>query len=102
VIQVRLTPLAEHDVSDAYIWYDAKREGLGLEFLDRVDQAIQKIAENPTLYAPIIDDARRVLLEQFPYGLWYTVNDDAVVIGCIHHKRHETLARKRVRQPDRG
>jgi hypothetical protein len=67
----------------------------GLEFIERVEEAILKIAENPLSHGKVIEDARRVLLNQFPYALWYVVADDSVVIGCLHGKRDLSLARTR-------
>ena len=94
---VRLTSAAEHDVAEAYFWYEAKKPYLGEEFIERVEEAIEKIAENPTLHARLIEDARRVLLKQFPYALWYVVADDgSVVVGCLHHKRDVALAKTRI------
>jgi hypothetical protein len=48
-------------VAEAFSWYEAKRPELGFEFIERVEEAIEKIAENPTLHARLIEDARRVL-----------------------------------------
>ena len=68
------------------------KRGLGLEFVGRVEEAIQIIAENPTLYARLIEDARRVLVKQFPFALWYVVADNgSVVIGCLHGKRDSSV-----------
>ncbi len=93
---VRLTHVAESDIAEAAAWYEAEREGLGVQFVDRVQQAIDRIAENPMGYAKVIEDARRAPLEQFPYGLWYRVEpDESVVIACLHGKRSPRLTRER-------
>jgi hypothetical protein len=34
-------------VAETYAWYDAKKPELGLEFLERVEEAIETISENP-------------------------------------------------------
>ena len=94
---VRFTAAAERDVAEASRYYEGKREGLGLEFIERVDEAVEVVAQNPKLHAPVIDDGRRVLLKQFPFAIWYVVEaDGSVVIGCIHSKRHERLAASRI------
>ena len=96
---VKLTSQAENDVAQAFRWYERKREGLGVEFLNRVDEAIEIISSNPTLPAKLIGNARRTLLEQFPFAVWYVVTEEAIVIGCIHSKRDPSLARKRMDGP---
>jgi plasmid stabilization system protein ParE len=94
---VRFTAAAERDVTEAFNYYEEKREGLGLEFLERVEEAVEVISQNPKLHAAVIDDGRRVLLRQFPFAIWYVVEEDgSVVIGCIHSKRDERLAVSRI------
>lgn len=89
---VRFTSNAERDVAEAFAWYEEKREGLGSEFLSRVDEVVEKITHHPLSYPKVIEDVRRANLEQFPYALWYKIEDDAVVIACIHGKRSPRVA----------
>jgi len=43
----------------------------------------------PEAYAVIQRSTRRVLLPRFPYGLYYRVlEQNVVVVACIHGKRH--------------
>jgi plasmid stabilization system protein ParE len=42
---VRLTALAEADIAQAFRWYEAKKPYLGEEFIERVEEAIEKIAQ---------------------------------------------------------
>jgi plasmid stabilization system protein ParE len=44
---VRLTALAEADIAQAFRWYEAKKPYLGEEFIERVEEAIEKIAQIP-------------------------------------------------------
>ena len=82
-----LTLAARRDIEAAAEWYENQREGLGLEFTDRVLEAIEAIERNPFGYAKVIGDARRAVLAQFPYALWFKIEKDAIVIACLHHKR---------------
>lgn len=41
---------AEIDITDAAIWYENQKKGLGHEFLAEVDSAISSAAENPFRY----------------------------------------------------
>ena len=94
---VRLTRAAEADIEKVAAWYEGKRDGLGVQFVERVDQAIQKISETPLGYERIIREVRRVNVSRFPYALWYRVEGDAVVIACLHAKRDPRLAKERAR-----
>jgi toxin ParE1/3/4 len=96
-LKVSLTRSAKADVKAAAEWYERQREGLGLEFTDRVLESIDRIAEHPLAHRKVIESARRCNLDQFPYGLWYTVEDKSIVIACLHHRRNPSLAKARVR-----
>ena len=48
---IRKLPPAETEAAGAAIWYEKQRPGLGFDFLDRVDEAVGIIRENPLRYA---------------------------------------------------
>jgi len=54
-----------------------------------------KIALNPTGYRKVFGENRRCTLEQFPYALWFKVENDVIVVGCLHAKRDPKLAKER-------
>ena len=94
--QIRVLPEAESDILDAYRWYEERTEGLGSEFLRAVDASLAFIRRNPLAYHRVHKDMRRVLLRKFPYGLFYVVESDVmVVLACFHVRRDPT------RLPDR-
>ena len=95
-MRVRLTKAARSDIKVAAEWYEEHREGLGLEFTDRVLEAIDRIAEHPLAHRKVIDDARRCNLDQFPYGLWYTIKENSIVIACLHQRRSPSVAKSRI------
>jgi plasmid stabilization system protein ParE len=66
-----LRPAAAADIEDAVSWYEQQRRGLGLEFLEAVDGALQAIAQNPRLASIVQRNTRRMLLSRFPYGIYY-------------------------------
>ena len=52
---------------------------------------MQPIVENPDAYPVLHRDTRRILLDHFPYGLYYrVVGDRLVVVACMHAARHPT------------
>lgn len=94
--RVRLTPIAEADITSAVEWYERKRAGLGVTLVERVEEAMGKIAENPQGYAVVFRDLRRANLKQFPYALWFQIRPDkSLVIGRLHGHRDPNLVRFR-------
>lgn len=62
---------AAAEASDAAIWYDSKREGLGSEFLNELSWVLRKIEKRPRTFPRLLGPApeleiRRALLPRFP------------------------------------
>ena len=89
-------PAAAADVEDAFRWYERQRAGLGEEFLGAVKRTQDSIAENPELYPVIHRDTRRAFLKRFPYGLYFRVlGEQVIIVACYHGKRDPRGWRKR-------
>ena len=73
------------DLRDARGWYDEQRLGLGDEFANAVESAIESILAFPTAHLLVHRDAHRILLERFPYCLYYRVHSEAVIVVAILH-----------------
>jgi plasmid stabilization system protein ParE len=90
------TPDAESDVEEAFQWYESQRRGLGGAFRRALDISVAAIETQPEAYAVIHRNTLRVLLPRFPYGLYYRVFEQSViVIACMHAKRHPNAWRSR-------
>jgi plasmid stabilization system protein ParE len=86
--EIRLRPEAEQDLADAATWYEEQRAGLGLEFLQEAQVVLSSIAERPLAYQVVHRAAHRALLRRFPFGVFYRVEpDNVVVIGILHGSR---------------
>ena len=66
-MKLRYTSRARDDVEIAFAWYEDQRYGLGLEFLDCVEAAIETIIQIPELYARHHANFRRALVRRFPF-----------------------------------
>lgn len=84
-LPVRLRSEAEHDLEEAAHWYERQQEGLGQQFLDEVLFDFQSIAEQPAMYPLIGRGARRALIRRFPFGIYYRVEKEAVVVVAVMH-----------------
>jgi plasmid stabilization system protein ParE len=92
---VRVLRSAEHDITRAMAWYSAEQEGLGLEFLQSVDEAIRQVQVNPGAYRKRRREYRGILLKRFPYTLYFRVVGDTVRIAAVLHHRRGPAARRR-------
>ena len=66
-------------------YYNQPIPGLGDSFVDEVEAGITKILSNPTTRRIIEDDVRRYLVRRFPYGIYYTIENEMVVIWAVRH-----------------
>lgn len=73
------------DVEQAFVWYEAQRDGLGANFRTELEAAIRRVVENPEVYAEGRHGTRRVLLRKFPYQVVYLLTTTSVVfVGVMH------------------
>ncbi len=87
-MKLLVRPAAAADLDEAFVWYEAQREGLGDQFLDAVTQTINVLRESPRQYRVVHRDTRRAHVRRFPYSIFYrVVGDVIVVIGCFHGSR---------------
>jgi plasmid stabilization system protein ParE len=89
VKRVVVRPAAAADIEDAYRWYESQRPGLGEEFLMALRSMRDRVLDHPEAYPVLHRDTRRALIpERFPYGLFYRIyGDTIVVVACMHAKR---------------
>ena len=82
-----IAPEAEQDLDDGYAWYEAKRVGLGDEFLTAVDACIQAVTRTPLMHSLFHENYRRALVRRFPYVIFYEYVDDTdtVTVYCVFH-----------------
>jgi toxin ParE1/3/4 len=90
---------AEHDLDDAFIWYEMNQIGLGKRFFQSVDESVQFLSEDPFMFAEIYNGLRRSLIKKFPYGIYYKVileSKEIQIVGVLHFGRDLKILRRRV------
>jgi toxin ParE1/3/4 len=79
---------AKRDLAEAARWYDERKPGLGREFSSCVEATLVIIRNHPHLSPRVDPRVRRAKVERFPYGVFYTVDREAIrVIAVLHHAR---------------
>jgi plasmid stabilization system protein ParE len=86
-LPVRALALATEELTEAVRWYESRRSGLGAELLDDVDEAILRLAANPSAGHLLSTDrhTRRILLVRFPYQLVFRVRTTEIVVVAVAH-----------------
>lgn len=84
-VDLLLLPEAQHDLVEAYNWYEDRRAGLGEEFLSCIEARIEAICRTPELYPKVYEDFRRALVRRFPYEIFYEYSAGRVIVYSIFH-----------------
>ena len=53
---------AEQDIEEIYEWYELKRDGLGEEFLNSIDEVLAKLTFNSKIYPTVNKNIRRAFV----------------------------------------
>ena len=88
-MNLRYTDRARADLEIAFLWYEEQRYGLGLEFLDCVEAAIETISQMPRLYAKHHRNFRRALVRRFPFSIFYTIEENSIIIHAVFDNRQD-------------
>jgi plasmid stabilization system protein ParE len=92
-----IEPEAEADLDEAYRWYEKRRPGLGVEFIECVEAVFERLRVTPELHAIVYRSVRQTLVKRFPYVVCYVFEDDVVdVIAVFHGHRDPLVWRSRV------
>ena len=88
-----ILPEAELDATEAAVWYELRRPGLGVEFTEELRATLRRICDWPNLW-PRMDfyegphEVRRCHVNRrFPYRLVYWRRPDDIVVVAVAHMR---------------
>lgn len=76
-------PRALADLDDASDFYEARRSGLGTEFLIEVGIAIGRILEAPERWPQAQPSVYKYRLDRFPYAVFYRFSDTSRSVDII-------------------
>ena len=80
---------AVEDMRQAVAWYEDSRPGLGDEFIDEVAATLERISESPLVFRKVHGDTRRAILRRFPYGVYFRLLDEKVLVQAVFHGRRD-------------
>ena len=89
---------ASAHIAEAFSWYEAQRPGLGWQLRDELDAAFTLLKRAPKAGPEVYRQLRRVLLDHFPYAVYYSLSEDVIAIrAVIHTRRHPKVWRRYAR-----
>ena len=76
---------AQHELLEAWEWYEDKQAGLGDQFKNKVTERLHSLLQHPERYPIRKKEFREVRIEVFPYLIIYRIDKNTVVIASILH-----------------
>ena len=74
-------------MTEAALFYEAAKTGLGDAFLDDIQHAIDTVRERPQLGVAVARGFRRALLRRFPFSIVYAIDDSKIIVVAVAHQR---------------
>ncbi len=90
-MKVGLEREADAEMVEAARYYDEQQTGLGSDFLDNVDAAVDQLAADPLRFGLYRGSktVRGIRLARFPYRLLFAVEPNRItVVAVAHLHRH--------------
>lgn len=78
---------ARAEVNAAAAFYQEKQPGLATRFVDRLDDALRRIARHPLAYRRVDGDIRKCRVRHFPYGIIFRPRGSVIEIIAVMHLR---------------
>lgn len=101
-LRIEYHDLVDHDLLDAWIWYESQERGLGDRFLAAIDATVVRASRWPNAGQPVLRDdtdeiiERKVPANRFPYAVRYRVlGDRLLVMAVLHQSRRPDFAADR-------
>jgi hypothetical protein len=88
-VKARFASTAELELKEAMDFYETARTGLGAEFLAEVEATTNLIESFPLAWTSLSPRTRRCRTHRFPYGLFYQVRNDEILIVSVMDLRRD-------------
>ena len=91
-MKLKLLKAAQTDVANAIAYYNAQELGLGADFANEVRKTIERILRYPKAWSQVSKRTRRCQVNRFPYGVFYSLKNDIVIVLAVLHSHCEPRA----------
>jgi plasmid stabilization system protein ParE len=88
---------AREDVETTSQYYDEKQAALRVQFLRRLNDAIDRIRSAPELYGVVWRDVRAKRLKTYPFIVYSRLHDAHIeIVAVLHGSRDSSVWQSRV------
>jgi toxin ParE1/3/4 len=88
------------EYESAAIYYAEQDPDLQLQFIESIENAIERILESPDRWRVIDEDVRRCIAHVFPYRILYTIEHNLIlIVAVMHFSREPDYWKHRISRP---
>lgn len=80
-----LHPEALEEYLGAVAYYAKIRPRLAESFVNAIESGIEEILTYPSAWQIVEDNVRRYLIKRFPFGIYYCIETDHIMIYAVMH-----------------
>ena len=88
-MKLSYTDRSKDDIELAFAWYERQRRGLGFEFLNCVEAALQNIIDYPEMYQIRYSCFRGCPIRRFPFSIFYTIEHNEIIVHSVFDNRQD-------------
>jgi hypothetical protein len=89
MITIRISDDALQDLNNGFLFYEAQETGLGEYFAACLRADIEGLKVWAGIHRVIYKDYHRLLSRVFPYGIFYTLENNAAVVWAVIDLRRD-------------
>lgn len=85
---------AQADITEGFQQYGKISSNLGDDFLQKLDDAFERILSAPEMFAKVYREIRQMKIRRFPFVISYMLDGDQVVVLAVLHGHRNPSAWK--------
>lgn len=88
---IRFHAAARVEFAEAAEWYEAKKPGLGAEFVAEIDRCLERAAERPDGFPVVHHGLRRAAVRRFPYCVYFRDDTRQIRVFAVFHTSRDPM-----------
>ena len=97
-MMIEYHPSVAAELEEIRDYYEGKSEGLGMAFVDELEQQLLRVAAMPGRWMIVRGNLRRSLMKRFPYVIFFReINGGGIRVTVVkHEKKHPSFGSRRL------
>jgi toxin ParE1/3/4 len=80
---LKVSTLATVEILETFDWYETRKVGLGLDFLNELEYIFLQVQKNPKTFSFYEKPVRQAHLSRFPYQVVYEILEAEIIVYSV-------------------